>query len=143
MSSHWYQLSTKYVIQSCLSVVFGVSRETQYMPSMFAISASGATPDKIRDKMIWFHALHDLRRYTVPRCWAPHTQTQNNVRYTGDDDTPLKYKPRDSARSALLFKSVRNRRSGLALQLHPPEGYNTALRPLTGAAEYAWGAGWR
>ena len=28
------------------------------------------------DKMIWFHALHDLRRYTVPRCWPPHTQTQ-------------------------------------------------------------------
>ena len=25
---------------------------------------------------IRFHALHDLRRYTVPRCWAPHTQTQ-------------------------------------------------------------------
>ena len=20
--------------------------------------------------------LHDLRRYTIPRCWAPHTQTQ-------------------------------------------------------------------
>ena len=47
------------------------------------------------------------------------------------------YKPRDSARSALLT-AVRNRRSGLAL--HPPEGYYTALRPLTGAAEYAWGA---
>ena len=25
--------------------------------------------------MIGFHALHDLRRYAVPRCWAPHTQT--------------------------------------------------------------------
>ena len=47
------------------------------------------------------------------------------------------YKPRDSARSALLT-AVRNRRSGLALP--PPEGYYTALRPLTGAAAYAWGA---
>jgi len=26
------------------------------------------------------------------------------------------------------------------LALHPPEGYYPALRPLTGAAEYAWGA---
>ena len=30
--------------------------------------------------MIRLHALHDWRRYeyihTVPRCWAPHTQTQ-------------------------------------------------------------------
>eukprot|EP00964_Phaeocystis_antarctica_P013216 scaffold7239_cov21-Phaeocystis_antarctica.AAC.1 len=46
-------------------------------------------------------------------------------------------KTRDSARSALQT-AVRNRRSGLAL--HPPEGYYPALRPLTGAAEYAWGA---
>ena len=25
-------------------------------------------------KMMVFHVLHDLRRYAVPRCWAPHTQ---------------------------------------------------------------------
>ena len=37
----------------------------------------GQYTDEIRyDKMIRFHALHDLQRYTVPRCWAPHTQTQ-------------------------------------------------------------------
>jgi hypothetical protein len=22
------------------------------------------------------NALHDLRRYTIPQCWTPHTQTQ-------------------------------------------------------------------
>ena len=33
--------------------------------------------------MIGFHALHDLRRYTVPRCWAPHTQAQVCVRWLG------------------------------------------------------------
>ena len=26
--------------------------------------------------MIRFHALHNLRRYTIPQCWTPHTQTQ-------------------------------------------------------------------
>ena len=26
--------------------------------------------------MIGFHALHDLRRRTGPRCWAPHTQKE-------------------------------------------------------------------
>ena len=46
-------------------------------------------------------------------------------------------RPRDSARPALLT-AVRNRRSGLAL--HPPKENYTALQPLTGAAEYAWGA---
>ena len=30
--------------------------------------------DKIRSDDCRFHALHDLRRYTVPRCWTPHTQ---------------------------------------------------------------------
>ena len=25
--------------------------------------------------MVRFHALHDSRRYTIPLCWAPHTQT--------------------------------------------------------------------
>jgi hypothetical protein len=39
------------------------------------------------------------------------------------------YKPRDSARSALLT-AVRNRRSGPA----------APARPATGAAKYAWGA---
>ena len=99
--------------------------------------------DQIRFDL-WFHALHELRYATQSSTVMPGpSHPDTHVRYTGDDDTPLKCKPRDSARSALLFKSVRNRRSGLALQLHPPEGYNTALRPLTGAAEYAWGAGWR
>ena len=46
------------------------------------------------------------------------------------------YKPRDSARSALLT-AVRSQRSGLAV--HPPRAH-TALRPLTGAVKYAWGA---
>ena len=47
-------------------------------------------------------------------------------------------KTRDSARSALQT-AVRDRRSGLAL--HPLEGYYRPCgRPLTGAAEYAWGA---
>ena len=84
--------------------------------------------------MIWLHALHNLRRYTVPRCWAPHTQTQM---YGILAMMTRPYKPRDSARSALLT-AVRHRRSGLAL--HTPEGYYTALWPLTSAAEYAWGA---
>ena len=30
--------------------------------------------------MIEFDALHDLRRYTVPRCWASHTQSQALIR---------------------------------------------------------------
>ena len=25
------------------------------------------------DKVIRFHALHDLRRYAMPQCWTPHT----------------------------------------------------------------------
>ena len=29
-------------------------------------AAARAGGSKIRDKMIWFHALHDLRRYTIP-----------------------------------------------------------------------------
>ena len=49
------------------------------------------------------------------------------------------YKSRDSARSALLT-AVRNRRSLPGLAVHPRSGYYTALRPLTGAAKYAWGA---
>jgi hypothetical protein len=37
------------------------------------------------------------------------------------------YKPRDSARSIRALPCT-------------PEGYYTALRPLTGKAKYAWGA---
>jgi hypothetical protein len=29
--------------------------------------------------MIRLHAVHDLRRYTIPQCWTPHTQTQCTV----------------------------------------------------------------
>ena len=38
--------------------------------------------------MIRYHALHDLRRYTVPRCWAPHAQTQMHgvlISYLAED----------------------------------------------------------
>jgi hypothetical protein len=49
------------------------------------------------------------------------------------------YKPRDSARSALLT-AVRNRRSGPCRA--PPKGTIRPCgpSPLTGAAKYAWGA---
>ena len=33
--------------------------------------------------MIWFHALHDLRRYTIPRCWGPHALTISDVQSFG------------------------------------------------------------
>ena len=29
-----------------------------------------------KDTIVGFHALHDLRRHAVPRCWALHKQTQ-------------------------------------------------------------------
>eukprot|EP00964_Phaeocystis_antarctica_P021765 scaffold12086_cov67-Phaeocystis_antarctica.AAC.13 len=64
--------------------------------------------------MRWFHTLHDFACYAIPRCPGPsHPDTK--VRCTGDDET-RPYKPRDSARPALLT-AVRNRRSGLAV--HP------------------------
>ena len=84
--------------------------------------------------MVGFHALHDSRRYTIPRCLGPsHPDTKARCAAM----MIRLYKPRDSARSALLT-AVRSRRSGLAVCT--PEGYYTALRPLTGAAKYACGA---
>jgi hypothetical protein len=32
--------------------------------------------DKIR--LLGFTTLHDTRRYALPQCWAPHTQTQRH-----------------------------------------------------------------
>jgi hypothetical protein len=32
--------------------------------------------DKIR--LLGFTTLHDTRRYAIPQCWAPHTQTQRH-----------------------------------------------------------------
>ena len=80
----------------------------------------------------WFRILHDT--YT-PQCrdaWAPHTQTHihihmHGVPVCGDDDTPLSpYKPRDSARSALLT-AVQYVADDRALPC-TPERYYTALR---------------
>ena len=35
--------------------------------------------DKIKDKIVLgFTTLHDTRRYAIPQCWAPHTQTQRH-----------------------------------------------------------------
>ena len=95
--------------------------------------------DKIR-YVDWVHArLHDLRvnpRYAQYRDAGPLTHPETQVH--GVLAMMIRpCKPRDSARPALLT-AVRNRRSGLAL--HPPKENYTALQPLTGAAEYAWGA---
>jgi hypothetical protein len=51
------------------------------------------------------------------------------------------YKPRDSARSALLDCS-QYVTDEATIRAFPctPEGYYTALRLLTDAAKYAWGA---
>jgi hypothetical protein len=59
--------------------------------------------------MVRFHALHDSRRYTIPRCLGP-SHPDTNARCTAMTIRP--YKPRDSARSALLT-AVRYRRSAL------------------------------
>ena len=37
--------------------------------------------DKIR--LLGFTTLHDTRRYAIPQCWAPHTQTQRHGVYRG------------------------------------------------------------
>ena len=49
------------------------------------------------------------------------------------------YKPRDSARSGSALLTAVCLADDRALPC-TPEGYYTALRPLTGAAKYAWGA---
>ena len=74
----------------CLSVCF------------FFLSVCG---DKIR--WLGFTTLHDLRLYTIPRCLGP-SHPDTNARCAAMMIRP--YKPRDSARSALLT-AVRNRRS--------------------------------
>jgi hypothetical protein len=28
--------------------------------------------------LLGFTTLHDTRRYAIPQCWAPHTQTQRH-----------------------------------------------------------------
>jgi hypothetical protein len=36
---------------------------------------------QIRDnkiRLLGFTTLHDTRRYAIPQCWAPHTQTQRH-----------------------------------------------------------------
>ena len=79
--------------------------------------------------MIGFHALHTTCDTLHSTAMLGPSHPDTNARCAVMMTRP--YKPRDSARSALLT-AVRNQRSGLAL--HPPEGYYTALRPLTGAA---------
>ena len=72
--------------------------------------------------------------YAMPRSLGPsHPDTNARCAVMM---TIRPYKPRGSARSALLT-AVRSQRSGLAV--HPPRAH-TALRPLTGAVKYAWGA---
>jgi hypothetical protein len=94
--------------------------------------------DKI-DTMVGFHALHTTRDAALPRCLGPSSHPDTNARCTVMMMRP--YKPRDpgpvGCRSALLrLQYVADAR---ALPC-TPEGYYMALRPLTGAAKYAWGA---
>ena len=51
-------------------VVRGSGRAFLYL----SIYLSGS--DKIR--LLGFTTLHDSRRYAIPRCWIPHTQTQRH-----------------------------------------------------------------
>ena len=71
--------------------------------------------------MLRFHALHESHRYTIPQCWAPHTQRHKCTVY-GDNDTPACKPHRGGLDPA--GAAVRNRWSGLALHL---EGSFTAL----------------
>ena len=59
--------------------------------------------DKKKIRLLGVTTLHDTRRYAIPtqfrNAWAPHTQTQRH----GELALMIRpYKPRDSARSALL-----------------------------------------
>jgi hypothetical protein len=64
------------------------------------------------------HTTCDATQITIPRCLGPsHPDTNGNAKCTVYGRMTIRpYKPRDSARSALLT-AVRYRRSGLAL--HP------------------------
>jgi hypothetical protein len=44
--------------------------------SFFLFEAGALTRDKI--SLLGFTTLHDTRRYAIPQCWAPHTQTQRH-----------------------------------------------------------------
>jgi len=69
-----------------------------------------------------------LRNAGCRDAWAPHSHPGTNAQCAAMTIRP--YKPRDSARSVLLTV-VRYRRSRLGALPCTPEGYYTALRPLT------------
>eukprot|EP00964_Phaeocystis_antarctica_P021032 scaffold11635_cov61-Phaeocystis_antarctica.AAC.4 len=84
--------------------------------------------------MIRFHALHDLRRYIHNTAMLNPSHPDTNVRCSAMMIRPCK--TRDSTRSALQT-AVRNAKIRPCLA---PPGRVRPCSPLTGAAEYAWGA---
>jgi hypothetical protein len=91
--------------------------------------------DKIR--LLGFTTLHDTRRYAIPQCWAPHTQTQRKARCTGDDEyAPINLGTRPGRR---CWTAVRDRRSisiylylCLYLSYLTPSGKFPRYSPLRG-----------
>ena len=51
-------------------------------PSPTKLERNGLTGAELgaqnKIRLLGFTTLHDTRRYAIPQCWAPHTQTQRH-----------------------------------------------------------------